>query len=86
MSGRAGRRGLDDKGIVILTVDQKMTPGNAKNIVKVWFQSIFQTQTQYCVILKVVSFMSIFCYIGSARSAQQRVPSDVQHGSELASS
>ena len=35
MSGRAGRRGLDDKGIVILTVDQKMNPGTAKNIVKV---------------------------------------------------
>ena len=35
MSGRAGRRGLDDKGIVILMVDQKMSPGACKNIVKV---------------------------------------------------
>ena len=35
MSGRAGRRGLDDKGIVILMVDEKMGPAVGKNIVKV---------------------------------------------------
>ncbi len=35
MSGRAGRRGLDDKGIVILMVDQKMSPGTGREIIKV---------------------------------------------------
>ena len=34
MSGRAGRRGLDDKGVVVLMLDTKMEPGIAKEMVK----------------------------------------------------
>lgn len=34
MSGRAGRRGLDKKGITILMVDEKMEPEVAKNMLK----------------------------------------------------
>ena len=34
MSGRAGRRGLDEKGIVILMVDEKMSPNVGRNLVK----------------------------------------------------
>ncbi|RMZ88338.1 hypothetical protein DV736_g4422, partial [Chaetothyriales sp. CBS 134916] len=34
MSGRAGRRGLDDRGIVIMMIDQQMEPGVAKTIVR----------------------------------------------------
>ncbi len=34
MSGRAGRRGLDDKGIVILMIDDKMNPNIGKELVK----------------------------------------------------
>ncbi|KAK4958330.1 ATP-dependent RNA helicase mtr4 [Elasticomyces elasticus] len=34
MSGRAGRRGLDDRGIVIMMVDEKLEPQTAKEIVR----------------------------------------------------
>ncbi|XP_026465811.1 exosome RNA helicase MTR4-like [Ctenocephalides felis] len=34
MSGRAGRRGLDDKGIVILMLDEKVSPATGKEIVQ----------------------------------------------------
>ena len=34
MSGRAGRRGLDDRGIVIMMINGKMEPATAKDIVR----------------------------------------------------
>eukprot|EP01122_Echinamoeba_exundans_P012015 TRINITY_DN4942_c0_g1_i1.p1 TRINITY_DN4942_c0_g1~~TRINITY_DN4942_c0_g1_i1.p1 ORF type:complete len:1148 (-),score=326.50 TRINITY_DN4942_c0_g1_i1:30-3077(-) len=34
MSGRSGRRGLDDRGVVIMMVDEKMEPAVAKEIFK----------------------------------------------------
>lgn len=34
MSGRAGRRGIDDRGIVILMIDEKMSPSVGKDLIK----------------------------------------------------
>ncbi len=34
MSGRAGRRGLDERGIVIMMINEQMEPGIAKDIVR----------------------------------------------------
>ena len=35
MSGRAGRRGIDERGIVIMIVDEKLEPEVGKSLLKV---------------------------------------------------
>lgn len=50
MSGRAGRRGLDERGIVILMVDEKISPSVGKEIVKVLFFSSFENCYYYYAV------------------------------------
>lgn len=45
MSGRAGRRGMDDRGIVILMVDEKMSPTIGKQLLKV-------TELSFCAFIR----------------------------------
>ena len=49
MSGRAGRRGIDDRGIVILIVDEKMGPDVGKELLKVL--NVENKADNYCLLL-----------------------------------
>ena len=43
MSGRAGRRGIDERGIVIMIVDEKLEPEVGKGLLKVRIPSVNHT-------------------------------------------
>jgi len=78
MSGRAGRRGLDDKGIVILMLDSKMEPAVARQMV--------QGSADPLVSAFHLSFNMILnlCRTGSGDPAALMRSSYRQHQTELA--
>ena len=73
MSGRAGRRGLDERGIVMLMVDEQMDSAVGKALLKVHKQqSLFRP------------FFLVLLFLGRCRSIKQCVPSHVQYGPQPA--
>ena len=51
MSGRAGRRGIDDRGMVMMMVDQKLDSLVGKNILKV---HIIPQHSTWCMCMHIV--------------------------------
>ena len=72
MSGRAGRRGLDDKGIVILMVDEKLSPAAGLSCLL----------PNTLILLKHVHLCRQGHCERTARPNQLCLPSNVQYGLE----
>lgn len=65
MSGRAGRRGIDERGIVILIVDEKMGPDVGKGLLKVSVYHLFAftyiyTRQYYININVCISTLTLY--------------------------
>lgn len=74
MSGRAGRRGLDERGIVIMMVDAKLEPAVAKNMIKVISFDCFVV-----VFCPFITYSACFVAVGPSRPPQQLVLDWIQH-------
>ena len=90
MSGRAGRRGIDKRGVVIMIAESRIDPDVYKNIAKVGVgvrSRSLSCTTGYTTynVTRARSTVLMHCLrtgIGQAGPAEQRVPPHVQHDLE----
>ena len=83
MSGRAGRRGLDDKGVVILMLDSKMEPAVARQMVQgsagEWNDSRFARAPEQLADFFPLAFL---CACAGRRPFGICLPLELQHDLE----
>lgn len=63
MSGRAGRRGMDERGIVIMIVDEKLSPSVGKALVKVRWKQFVETEERHLLINSILAPASNIMYL-----------------------
>ena len=69
MSGRAGRRGLDDRGIVILIIDEKMGADVGKGLLKVSLSLLLVlTENIWCTSSNMLIFLRFLSIVQTRES------------------
>jgi hypothetical protein len=63
MSGRAGRRGLDDRGIVILIIDEKMGADVGKGLLRVSSSLFLFQRTTHCLRYEIYKSGSLSSFV-----------------------
>ena len=80
MSGRAGRRGIDERGIVMFMVDEKMDSTVGRELLKVHVNTYHLPSLLSPLIFHPFSLHPSHTPTGPTRSTEQCLSPDLQHG------